>query len=306
MADDAPADKLRFRFSKTGDLRLLSHHDLMRCAERMLRRADVPFKTTQGFHPTPRVVFALSLPLGVAGRNEVLEVELARPLPPADVLDRLNRAAPAGLVFRSVRPVPPSASAVPRRAVYYFPLPPDRLAPARAAVDTLLAGPKVWVDKFHPRPRRVNVRPYLRGIAILPLSPRRGEGLGVRGAAAETGEKFSPHVALAPHPQPHSPAGTGQEAFLALDLWVTGQGTARADDLLKLLGLADVVDAGAVLERADLEIRDEVAPDQPDGPPDGPPETAPLTHAPAAVAGEEDDPAARATWGLSPNGPVVE
>ena len=60
-------DKLRFRFAKTGTLRLLSHHDLMRCLERMLRRADLPFKSTAGFHPGPRVVFALSLPLGVVG-----------------------------------------------------------------------------------------------------------------------------------------------------------------------------------------------------------------------------------------------
>jgi len=54
-------DKFRFRFSKSGTLRLVSHHDLMRCCERMLRRAAVPFKSTAGFHPTPRLVFALSL-----------------------------------------------------------------------------------------------------------------------------------------------------------------------------------------------------------------------------------------------------
>src|SRR5262249_58207632 len=69
-------DKIRFRFAKTGDLRFVSHLDLMRCLERMLRRAAVPFKSTACFHPTPRLVLALSLPLGVAGRNEVLELEL--------------------------------------------------------------------------------------------------------------------------------------------------------------------------------------------------------------------------------------
>src|ERR1700722_3525423 len=73
-------DKLRFRFSKTGTLRLLSHHDLMRCLERMLRRAALPFKSTAGFHPGPRVVFALSLPLGVAGLDEVVEIEFLQPL----------------------------------------------------------------------------------------------------------------------------------------------------------------------------------------------------------------------------------
>ena len=33
------AIKVRLRFAKCGDLRLVSHHDLMRCLERMLRRA---------------------------------------------------------------------------------------------------------------------------------------------------------------------------------------------------------------------------------------------------------------------------
>ena len=39
----SPRDKVRIRFRKSGDLRLLSHHDLMRTFERMLRRAALPF-----------------------------------------------------------------------------------------------------------------------------------------------------------------------------------------------------------------------------------------------------------------------
>ena len=37
--DMTTATKVRLRFGKRGDLRLVSHHDLMRCLERMLRRA---------------------------------------------------------------------------------------------------------------------------------------------------------------------------------------------------------------------------------------------------------------------------
>ena len=39
MPDSMTGDKFRFRFRKSGTLRLVSHHDLMRCGERMLRRA---------------------------------------------------------------------------------------------------------------------------------------------------------------------------------------------------------------------------------------------------------------------------
>ena len=68
--------KIRLRFRKDGDLRLISHHDLLRTFERMLRRAAIPFHSTQGFNPKPRLVFALSLALGIIGHEEVVELEL--------------------------------------------------------------------------------------------------------------------------------------------------------------------------------------------------------------------------------------
>src|SRR5262249_39710501 len=42
-----------------------------------------------------------------------------------------------------------------------------------------------------------------------------------------------------------------------LDLCVTPTGTARPDEVLALLGLDDVLAAGAVLERSRLELQDE-------------------------------------------------
>ena len=88
--DMTTATKLRLRFAKRGDLRLVSHHDLMRCLERMLRRAQIPMAMSQGFNPRPKIVFALALGLGIEGRREVVDLELAEPMEPAE------RAAAAG------------------------------------------------------------------------------------------------------------------------------------------------------------------------------------------------------------------
>src|SRR5947209_15385925 len=96
-------DKLRIRFRKHRDLRLISHHDLMRCFERMLRRAALPFHATEGFNPKPRMAFALSLALGIVGCEEVLELELDAWLSPEEIHERLTRQAPAGLEILSVR-----------------------------------------------------------------------------------------------------------------------------------------------------------------------------------------------------------
>src|SRR5262249_2702022 len=137
-------DKLRFRFAKTGHLRLLSHHDLMRCLERMLRRADVPFKSTAGFHPTPRVVFALSLPLGVVGRDEAVEVDPPRPCDADETLGRLNAQAPDGLSFTRVSVVPMKATAIPRRVEYSLQLPEDRMVETSDRAVALMRADKVW------------------------------------------------------------------------------------------------------------------------------------------------------------------
>src|SRR5258708_32889319 len=100
-------DKVRIRFRKGGELRLVSHHDLMRCFERMLRRANLPFHSTQGFNPKPRLVFALSLALGIVGHQEVADLELTEDLSAEEVHDRLAQQTPAGLEILEARRIDP-------------------------------------------------------------------------------------------------------------------------------------------------------------------------------------------------------
>jgi radical SAM-linked protein len=78
--------KVRIRFRKSGDLRLISHHDLLRFFERAVRRAQLPIRWTQGFNPHPRLVFALPLSLGITGSQEVVELEMQDEIAPQEVL----------------------------------------------------------------------------------------------------------------------------------------------------------------------------------------------------------------------------
>jgi radical SAM-linked protein len=279
-----PGDKLRFRFAKTGTLRLLSHHDLMRCLERMLRRAALPFKSTAGFHPTPRVVFALSLPLGVEGLDEVVEIEFTGPLNESETLATLRAQAPAGLDFKSVSVVPMNATALPRRMTYRLPLPEDRVGQAAERAAGLMRAEKLWVNRLKPSPKQLNIRPYLRGVCVEPFS---------RDAERSASDERTPLRVAANH--------------LVLDLWVTQTGTARADELLKLLGVADLLDAGAVVARATVELRDETPETDPaDVPPDGPAETLPLEPAALAALSRGEQEQAAAARAVSPAGLVVE
>src|SRR5262245_17754441 len=151
--------KFRIRFRKGGQLRLVSHHDLMRCYARMLRRADLPVRRTGGFHPMPRVVFPLSLPLGVVGLDEAVEIELTSESPADEVLSRLRRQAPDGLDLLSIRPIAPQTTGQVRRAVYRLAVPTDRLPTAATRCADLMAASECWVERSRPQPRRLNVRP---------------------------------------------------------------------------------------------------------------------------------------------------
>lgn len=230
----APAERfwVRLRFRKDGDLRFVSHHDLMNCFERMLRRADLPFCSSEGFHPKPRMNFALSLGLGIVGCNEVVELAFANGVNLEEIQDRLRRQAPPGLTILDVRRRPGSMKAQVYRVTYRFPVPASRYADGQSRLAQLLESPQCLVQRLRPRPRLIDLRPYLDTL----------------------------------HLDDHG---------LTLRLWVTPTGTARPEEVLRLLGLQDLLAAGAVLERVHLELKDEEGQAVWTGPPEVLAKTAP-------------------------------
>ena len=94
--------RVRIRFCKQGDLRLIGHRDLMRCVERLFRRAGLAMGMSEGFHPKPRMTFPLPLAVGIEGLDEVMEIELTDTPQAEPLLRLLSSQAPAGLAFRSV------------------------------------------------------------------------------------------------------------------------------------------------------------------------------------------------------------
>ena len=87
----------RVRFSKTGRLRFLSHHDLMRLFERALRRSGLPLRMTEGYNPHPVVSFPTALGLGLESVDEVLEFELTSWTAPRQIEKLLGEQLPEGI-----------------------------------------------------------------------------------------------------------------------------------------------------------------------------------------------------------------
>lgn len=123
--------RVRMRFAKDGDLRWISHRDLVRTFERMFRRAGIQLGMTQGFHPRAKLTFPSALALGVAAVDEVMEFLLAEEREPAELQACIQAAAPPGLTVRALEILTlQDPKAVIRRVEYHLPLPAERTAAA--------------------------------------------------------------------------------------------------------------------------------------------------------------------------------
>jgi radical SAM-linked protein len=210
------ATKVRLRFAKRGELRLVSHHDLLRCLERMLRRAEIPVAHSQGFNPRPKIVFTLALALGVEGRREVVELDLAEPMDPSEVLERLRANAPSGFDWLEAESVAPGRPAH-AEVVHYLldTIPSDRLVDASASLARFLASER-WPFTRH-RPDR-DVAIDLRSFVL-------GAELDSAGAGA-----------------------------LRFQMKITPTGSARPEELIEALGLRDLLGEGSILVRTEMEL----------------------------------------------------
>jgi radical SAM-linked protein len=95
--------RLHIRFTKRDDVRWISHRDLARVWERLLRRAGLQLAFSQGFHPKPRISFPSALALGIEALDEVVELEVLGEVDLSSIGDLLRREMPPGMDLLELR-----------------------------------------------------------------------------------------------------------------------------------------------------------------------------------------------------------
>jgi hypothetical protein len=96
-------------YAKTGRLAYLSHLELVRALERLIRRSGLPFAVTQGFSAHMRHAPGPALPVGTRGLGELFDVWLTEYVKAEPALHALRRATVPGLEIREVTYVDPKA-----------------------------------------------------------------------------------------------------------------------------------------------------------------------------------------------------
>lgn len=93
----------RVEYEKGPAIRYLSHLDMVRLWERMLRRSNLPLQLTQGFNPHLKISLGTVLPVGLWGKREYLDMETEEDISPAELYSRLEEAAPPGIKVRRMK-----------------------------------------------------------------------------------------------------------------------------------------------------------------------------------------------------------
>ena len=83
-------------------MRYISHLDLMRLFMRAARRADLPLKMTQGFHPHPKFSIKRALKLGIESEREEAVIILEEYIDPDTFKVRLEKQLPQGIAIKEV------------------------------------------------------------------------------------------------------------------------------------------------------------------------------------------------------------
>ena len=87
----------RIVFSKSGRMIYISHLDMKRAIQRIIKKSRLPVWYTQGFNPQIYLNIPLALSLGLESDCEVMDIMLTEELPFDEVRDRLNAGLPEGL-----------------------------------------------------------------------------------------------------------------------------------------------------------------------------------------------------------------
>jgi len=216
--------RVRIRFTKQDDLRWISHRDLMRVWERLFRRAGVALSMTEGFHPKPRINFPSALAVGIAGLDELVEVDLAEQHTADSLQAAIQSELPPGMNLSAIDVLrAPDRKAQVRHVTFEMAIPTQREAALAERIDWVLAQTSLPIDR-EGRKTPLDLRPLIADLKL------NGSHCGASHDAAD------------------------QNAVLQMRFRVDREGSARPRELLQALEIDNLEYEGYFLTRTRVEV----------------------------------------------------
>jgi radical SAM family uncharacterized protein/radical SAM-linked protein len=166
--------RIRLQLTKQGRARMIGHLEYIKMFQRAVRRAQLPIRFSQGYHPMPKISYLEALPMGVASEAELIDLELLRPMNVDALVKKLNVQLPDGFTIVEGAEIPwksASPSATLASSHYRVPLPDPVPADLDERIEHLLAAEQVPYERQHKgRLKQLDLRPD-----IIALSRTAGE-----------------------------------------------------------------------------------------------------------------------------------
>ncbi|UCF44548.1 MAG: DUF2344 domain-containing protein [Planctomycetota bacterium] len=208
---------LLIKFKVRGNLRFLSHAEMLRFFQRACVRAGMKIQYSQGFNPRPKMSLPLPKPVGVEVEGDLLCLGVHRDPTITDyrsqVADRLAAQLPEGCELLSVSIAGAKASFQPRAATYILTVREECVDERlRTKIAELLASESLILQ------RRIDGRGNIRDVDVRPFVK-----------SAELADRD-----------------------IVIECVVTSAGSIRVEEIVKLLGL-DATELAAPIRRTKVQ-----------------------------------------------------
>lgn len=158
---------LVIKFKITGNLRFLSHAEMLSLFQRACARAGISLRYSHGFNPRPRLSLPLPRTVGVASDDDLLCIKVRTSAKCPDLEQfktRLSAQLPAGCQLLTVDLAQPKTSFQPRAAAYVLQVRPELInRKLKSTAKRLLASKSLNIQ------RRIDERGNLRDVDVRPF-----------------------------------------------------------------------------------------------------------------------------------------
>ncbi len=98
--------RIKVSYAKLDQAKYFGHLELVKIFQRAIKRAAIPVKYSEGYHPKPKLSFEDPLPIGMESQNEYMCITVPDYVQSQHVIMGLNQHLPEGLFIRDCQPAP--------------------------------------------------------------------------------------------------------------------------------------------------------------------------------------------------------
>ena len=166
--DDTPHHWYRLSYAKQGNIRFLSHLEVIQVFFQAFRRAGIKLHYTQGFNPVPKASFSPALPVGTESLAEYLDIDLIEIITDdTEFVHSINIQLPAGISLLSIADVPDKKvdAAGKNLIIYQISFDQDISGEDEEQITSFMQGESFTIAKFRKgRKRIIDIRKQVESL----------------------------------------------------------------------------------------------------------------------------------------------